>query len=236
MGWYDDDYQYVPVSVKKDKAQKELAKLQKKYDVQPILIEGRKIAKTWWGISWCKNLESYADYENRIARGSAYLKNGFVLDLKILAGQISALVYGSALYKVFITIKPLSPEDNAEIVQAVSRRFDSIEHLVSGDFPPELGELFLTQGKGLFPSPAEISFDCDCPDSAYMCKHIAAVLYGVGARLDQDPLLFFKLRKIDVSEFIKKSAEEKMKSLLKNANKITPRVIKDANIEEIFGL
>jgi len=58
-----------------------------------------------------------------------------------------------------------------------------------------------------------------------MCKHIAAVLYGVGSRLDSAPLLLFKLRGIDPGALIKKSVEEKIDSLLANAGKVSGRVI-----------
>jgi len=50
---------------------------------------------------------------------------------------------------------------------------------------------------GMFPSPKDISFTCSCPDWASMCKHVAAVLYGIGARLDHRPELLFTLRKVD---------------------------------------
>ena len=88
----------------------------------------------------------------------------------------------------------------------------------------------------LFPSPKEIKFRCSCPDYAYMCKHVAATLYAIGARFDQDPTLFFSLRGVDFSVLIKKSIDEKMKSLLKNARKKSPRIIKDADIGDLFGL
>jgi uncharacterized Zn finger protein len=55
---------------------------------------------------------------------------------------------------------------------------------------------------GLFPTPKEITFSCSCPDWASMCKHVAAALYGVGARLDQCPELFFTLRQVDERELV----------------------------------
>ncbi|MDR1530793.1 MAG: SWIM zinc finger family protein [Clostridiales bacterium] len=236
MGWngYSD---YTPVATKKEKARKQLIKLQKKDPgVTPIVIEGRKIAKTWWGISWCKNLESYADYSNRIGRGGTYIRNGFVLDLRVEQGLIRGKVCGSSLYDVTIKIDPLNEKAKAEIINAVGRRIESIESLTNGAFPEEFQELFLRQGKGLFPTPREIHLDCSCPDWADMCKHVAAVLYGVGARLDTDPLIFFKLRGIDVNEFIKKSLDEKLKNMMRNAGKKTDRVLDNADIGELFGV
>jgi uncharacterized Zn finger protein len=236
MGWYDFG-EYVPVAKKKEKAIKEIEKLRKKdSDLSPVIIEGRKIAKTWWGNAWCKNLEYYADYSNRIGRGSAYIKNGFVVDLKIFEGLVTGKVMGTRLYKIEIKIDLLDETRKKLIIEAVGRRIDSVSDLIDGKFPKDFGDLFLTQKKGLFPSPNEIHMSCSCPDWADMCKHVAAVLYGVGARLDQDPLLFFKLRGVDVNTFIKTSIDEKLNSLMKNAGKATKRVINDADISEIFGV
>jgi len=235
MGWYYYD-EYVPVAQKKAKAQKQLEKLKKKGTLSPVVIEGRKIAKTWWGQAWCKNLESYADFSNRIGRGSAYVKNGFVLDLQIEPGVLRGKVYGTSLYDIEIRIDPLKEQLKDDIAAAVGRRIDSIESFTSGAFPEAFRALFLRQGTGLFPAPKEIHMDCSCPDWADMCKHVAAVLYGVGARLDDDPLLFFKLRGIDMGSFIKMSIDEKMKSLLKNAGAKTDRVMEDADIGGVFGV
>ena len=236
MGWYNYG-EYVPVAKKKANAAEQVEKMRKKdADLSPVIIEGRKIAKTWWGTAWCKNLESYADFSNRIGRGSAYVKNGFVVDLRIYEGLVTGKVMGTSLYTVEIKIDLLDEKLKKFIIEMVGRRIDSMSDLIEGTFPKELGDLFLTQKKGLFPSPKEIRMACSCPDWADMCKHTAAVLYGVGARLDQDPLLFFKLRSIDVNSFIKASIDDKISSLMKNAGKTTKRVIKNADLLEIFGV
>jgi uncharacterized Zn finger protein len=85
MGYRKYGYYRQPtVAEQRAKAQRELAKLRKKDpDVQPVIVEGQKIAKTWWGQAWCENLESYADYANRIGRGRSYARNGMVLDLRL---------------------------------------------------------------------------------------------------------------------------------------------------------
>jgi uncharacterized Zn finger protein len=236
MGFYGYS-EYVPVARKKANAAKELAKLRKKDpNVSPVVVEGRQIANTWWGTAWCTNLESYADYSNRIGRGRNYVRNGFVIDLRIDEGLITGKVYGSHLYTVTIKIDKLSEANIKSITSTVGRRIESVADLIEGKFPKEFGEAFLTQHKGLFPAPKEIHMSCTCPDGAYMCKHVAAVLYGAGARLDQDPLLFFKLRGVDVNSFIKASIDDKISALLKNAGKSSRRVIKGADVEEIFGL
>ncbi|MCL2122146.1 MAG: SWIM zinc finger family protein [Clostridiales bacterium] len=219
-------------------AGKQIEKLRKKNpDIQPVIVQG-KLANTWWAQAWNKNLESYADYSSRIVRGRAYVRSGNVVDLTLLAGEVRALVQGSKPkpYEVAIQIDPLPKVKWEAVVDRCSRRVGSLEELVSGQFPQELAELFTNKGEGLFPSPKEIQFRCSCPDWAYMCKHVAAVLYGVGVRLDSDPSLFFLLRDIDFADLIKKSVEEKMQSMLKNAGKVTPRVMEDADGFSLFGL
>ena len=232
-------YEHTPVYQKRANAQKALEKLKKKRaDVQPVVITGNKVATTWWGKAWNTNLESYADYSNRIGRGRSYVKNGFVLDLQIDSERVDAIVAGSGRepYHVCITISALSQDRWNEITAICGRSIASIDQLVHGKFPRELDALFTQKGKGLFPSSKEIKFSCNCPDLAYMCKHVAAVLYGIGARFDEDPTLFFKLRNIEIEALINKSIEEKMDSMLKNSGQKTPRVIEDANIEELFGI
>ncbi len=230
-------HEYVPVAKKRENAQKQIDKLKKKNaNLNPIIIEGSKIAKTWWAIAWNKNLESYADYDNRISRGRSYVRNGFVLDLQLEKGQVTALVQGSSLYKVKVSIAPLSKERWKQIVTECSNKISSIEELAAGKFPKELAELFTSKSAGLFPSPKEIKFDCSCPDWASMCKHVAAVLYGIGACFDKDPTLFFKLRDIDFEELLKKSVQSKMQSLLKNAGKKSGRVLEDADLSNLFGI
>jgi uncharacterized Zn finger protein len=237
MGW--GYFEYVPVAEKKARAQKALAALRKKNpNVTPVVIEGRKIAKTWWGAAWNENLESYADYENRLARGSSYVRNGMILDLKIAAGFVAALVMGSRKtpYSVEIRFDKLSEANWKRIAERCGHKIDGLKALTEGRFPGEMQEMFLKQGEGLFPSPKEIRMKCSCPDGAAMCKHIAAVLYGIGAMFDSDPLLFFKLRGIPFENLLKKTVEEKTANMLKNAGSKTRRVLRDADIGKIFGI
>ncbi|WP_373484996.1 SWIM zinc finger family protein [Acetobacterium malicum] len=239
MSFYDYDYVHVSVAQKKEKARKSLEQLKRTMpEIEPVDIEGPTIAKTWWGKAWNKNLESYADYSNRIGRGRSYVRQGAVLHLKIDSGTIHALVQGSTAkpYQVEIGIDPLDEKTWKQITALCNRRIESLEQLVSGKFPKELERLFTTRQEGLFPAPEEIHFHCSCPDSARLCKHVAAVLYGAGARLDQNPMLLFSLRKMPVAELIKKSIEEKMDSMLKNADKKSPRVIGDDQVFDLFGV
>lgn len=236
---FDRYPRYTPTTVNKALAAKSAERLKKKDpDIQPVIIEGRLLSKTWWGKAWNQNLESYADYSNRIARGKTYIRSGAVLDLKITKGTIEALVQGSRVkpYSVEIKIDTLSKEKWDKVIALCNHRIDSLEQLVEGRFPKELEALFVDKKYGLFPSPKEINFDCSCPDWASMCKHVAAVLYGIGARLDSNPLLFFELRDTDSNELLKKSIEKKLDSMLKNAGKKSLRQIEDKDVYGLFGL
>ncbi len=230
---------YESSAEKKEKANNSLAKLKKKSpDIEPVILEGRTLAKNWWGKAWNINLESYADYENRINRGKSYVRNNMVLDLKIAKGNVKAKVQGSRKkpYDVEISIDTLSKEKWERVTALCNNSIESLKQLIEGKFPKELDVLFKEKEYGLFPAPKEIHFDCSCPDWASMCKHVAAVLYGIGARLDLNPMLFFELRDIDSQELIRKSVEQKLDNMLKNAGKKSKREISEKDISDIFGL
>jgi uncharacterized Zn finger protein len=239
MSFYGGFPAYVPVAEKRKRAEESVKKLKKKNpDISPVVIEGRTIAKTWWGKSWNKNLESYADYSNRISRGRSYVKNGAVLDLKITQGTINALVQGSGSkpYKVDISIKPLPENLWEDIINQCLGKIESIEELIEGKFPKALADLFTARGKGLFPAPDEIDLGCSCPDYAMMCKHVAAVLYGVSARLDDKPELFFALRKVNINNLISEAINKKTQTLLEKSKAKGRRVIEETDMFDMFGI
>ncbi len=231
---------YIPVAEKKAKAEKKLKQLKKKNpDIAPVIIEGNALARTWWGNAWNKNLEKYADYSNRIGRGRSYVRHGAVLDLRITPGKVTALVHGSDTkpYSVSVVIKEMPKKNWAKIKQACAGKMESMQQLIAGKFPKELAKIFTEKGSGLFPGPNEIKFECSCPDWAYMCKHVAATLYGIGARLDDDPHLFFLLRKMNINDLVSETIRESKKELLSKAKKKTSRVIEDNDaLSEIFGI
>ncbi len=235
---------YERVGDKKARAQKKIASMrkQKKYaDIEPVTIEGRSIAKNWWGKAWCTNLESYADYSNRIGRGSAYVKNGMVIDLEISEGTIRSLVMGSGStpYECSISINTLPKKKWADIKKLTVSSFDSVQSLLDGKFPKELQNSLSDKGSGLFPAPREIKFDCDCPDWADMCKHIAATLYAVGARLDHKPELLFSLRGVDMNELISDTIADHKSSLIGKALKVKSKrimKIKDNPLGSLFDI
>lgn len=230
---------YVSVAEKKAKAEKKLKQLKKKMPgIKPVVIEGNTLARTWWGKSWNKNLERYADYTNRIGRGRSYVRHGAVLDLKIDSGKVTSLVQGSTSkpYEVVINIKAISQTNWRAIKKQCKGQLKSLQDLLTGKFPKALGEIFFTEGKGLFPDPQAISFNCSCPDWASMCKHVAATLYGIGARFDEDPSLFFKLREADTEDLIARAVKDKTGELLARTKKKSAKVIDDADLAGIFGI
>lgn len=231
--------EYVPVAAKREKSQKKLSELKKKNpNIKPVVIEGNTISKSWWGKAWNSNLERYSDYENRIGRGRSYVRNGAVLDLQIAAGMITALVQGSSSrpYKVTVKIEKINSKKWTNIRKSCEGKLDSLEELIEGVFPKSLGDIFTAKGQGLFPSPDEIEFDCSCPDWASMCKHVAAVLYGVSVRLDADPSLLFLLRNADLNRLIFQTVENKSKKMLKKSGVKSSRIIEDQDISAMFGI
>lgn len=239
MSYYEGYPPYVSVAEKKAKAEKKLKQLRKKNpDLRPVILQGRALARTWWGKAWNKNLESYADYSNRIGRGRSYVRHLAVVDLQIAPGRVTALVQGSRgkPYKVQISIAGMK-EQNWQIIKGECQsRLSSLPDMMAGKLPKDLQEIFMTQGKGLFHTPAEISFDCSCPDWASMCKHVAATLYGVGARLDEEPALFFALRQADMADLISQAVQEKTSRILTDDITNDSKIIADDQLSKLFGI
>lgn len=233
MGWYGFR-PYVPVAVRRARDLKKMEKLKKKgHAIKPVQIEGRKIARTFWGKAWCDHLESFSDYENRLPRGRTYVRNGSVCHLDIERGQISAMVGGSEIYKVKITIKTLAPKKWKAVKNRCAGQIGSLLELLQGRLSKNVMSVVTDRAKGLFPLPGEISLKCSCPDWAVMCKHVAAVLYGVGARLDQAPELLFRLRGVDHEELI--SAEADVAAAAAGTKGGRRRIAEDA-LADVFGI
>ena len=194
---------YVPVAERRAKARREMNKLHKKgRDFQPIEIEGRTIARSFWGKRWCEHLESFSDYANRLPRGRTYVRNGSVCHLAIRTGRIDAIVRGSELYDVTIRIDKLKAAVWKSVRRRCSGQIGSMLELLQGKLSQQVMSVVTDRERGLFPKPGEIKFDCSCPDWASMCKHVASVLYGVGGRLDDRPESLFLLRGVDTAELI----------------------------------
>jgi len=235
MSYWDHGWRpYVSQAERRRKATAEMAKLKKKgHPVAPVVLAGRTIASTFWGKSWCDNLEGYGDYENRLPRGRTYVRNGSVLDLQIAEAEINARVSGSSLYKVKVDIVPVPKARWKTICKDCAGGIDSLVELLQGRFSKGVMERICRQRSGLFPAPEEIRFSCSCPDWASMCKHVAAVLYGVGARLDDKPELLFRLRKVDEKDLLAGAAAGLPVSRKKPR---AGKVLAAADISGIFGL
>jgi uncharacterized Zn finger protein len=223
---------YVPVAERRRKAAAEMATLAKRgQTISPVVIEGRAIATTPWGKAWCANLESYSDYSNRLPRGRTYVRNGSVVDLQIAPGKVAARVSGSSIYRTGITVKPLPAAQWKTLCADCAGGIDSLVELLQGRFSQGVMDRLCRQGDGLFPVPKDIRFDCSCPDGAYMCKHVAAVLYGVGARFDHQPELLFTLRQVDPAELLSKAG-----SGVATASAGGDRALAGDEVGAIFGL
>jgi len=220
------------VAERRRKAKAKMQKLSKKgLDVQPIEIQGRKIAKSFWGIAWNDHLESFGDYANRIPRGRTYVRNGSVCHLEIQKGKVEACVSGSSIYKVSISIDSLAKKKWTSVKSKCAGQVGSMLELLQGKLSSSVMKVVTDKTSGLFPAPKEIDLNCDCPDGAYMCKHIAAVLYGVGARLDEQPELLFKLRNVDHEELISADVD-----LTTKPSKGSRRRIADDSLADVFGI
>ena len=225
---------YVSVAERRRQAAREMAKLAKKgHPLSPVEIEGRTIAKSFWGKSWCENLERYSDYSSRLPRGRTYVRNGSVVDLQLSPGEIHAHVSGSEIYKVVVKVADVPKVRWTSICVDCAGAIDSLVELLQGRFSKGVMERICQEKTGLFPSPAEISFTCSCPDWASMCKHVAAVLYGIGARLDERPELLFKLRKVDEKELIARAGKG---APLSKKGPSAAKVLADDGLSELFGL
>jgi uncharacterized Zn finger protein len=225
---------YVPVAERRRKAEKKLAKLKKKgQSVDPVRIEGRTIANSFWGKSWCTNLERYSDFANRLPRGRTYVRNGSVVDLQIAKGKVSAFVSGSKLYTVTIDVAPVPASRWKAVCKDCAGSINSLVELLQGRLSKGVMDRVCREGDGLFPAPEEIELSCSCPDWADMCKHVAAVLYGIGARLDDRPELLFTLRGVDKSELLASAGQEL--PLSKGAPDAA-KVLGDGDVTTLFGL
>jgi uncharacterized Zn finger protein len=235
MSFYYGFRPYVPVAQRRRQALQEIEKKRKKgLNVRPIVINGRIIAKTFWGKAWCDNLESYSDFENRLPRGRTYVRNGSVVHLEIQQGKISAMVSGSELYSVEIAVASLSEPHWKRIKTQCAGKIGSLVELLQARLSTSVMDIVTQRGEGLFPKPAEITMTCSCPDWAGMCKHVAAVMYGVGARLDDQPELLFVLRKVDHLELIAGAVDGA--PAVEAATSRRKKTIASADLADVFGI
>jgi hypothetical protein len=212
----------------------ELERRRKKGEVFEPLVAPRgtgHLVRNFWGKAWCRHLESYQDYESRLPRGRSYLRQGHVYNLVIDPGSVSAQVAGSSLYDVQVTVRALAEPDWNDLQAACAGQVGSLLDLLAGKLGDGVLRVVSDPDRGLFPKPGEIRFSCNCPDWADLCKHAAAVLYGVAVKFDTDPALFFRLRGVDPMEIISKGAQTAL---------VSPPAggpgLEDADLGALFGI
>lgn len=231
MWW--NDRQYVSAAQRRAQAEQKVKQFAKQgRQVSPVQITGRKIVDTFWGRAWCDNLQAYSDFSNRLDRGRTYVRNGSVIDLQVQPGCVTALVSGSDLYEIRIDLTPLDKPIWKRIQSQCAGRIGSLVDLLQGKLSQDVMSIVTALDGGLFPKPKEIKMKCSCPDYAYMCKHLAAVLYGIGARLDQRPELLFLLRKVDHLELITAAGERAGAT----KSPVKKQAIAEDALSEIFGI
>ena len=225
---------YVPVAARRRQAEKQMASLSKKGKcVEPVVIQGRNIANTFWGKSWCDHIEAFSDYDNRLPRGRTYVRNGSVCHLAISTSKVEARVAGSSLYTVSITIPKLANKKWDEIKSRCSGRITSLIALLNGQLSDDVMRVVIDRKNGLFPLSGELGVSCSCPDWAHMCKHVAAVLYGVGARLDKSPELLFRLRGVNHEELI---LADPTTVVTAATNARSSKRLKDKDLADVFNI
>lgn len=225
--------EYVPVAERRARARRQVERMRRAgQEASPVVVEGRQLTRTFWGRAWGENLEAYSDFASRLPRGRSYLRHGAVLDLRLDLGRVRALVSGSEIYRVEIRIDLLKAARWKSIRERCAGQVDSLVELLGGEISQEVMEVVCDPRSGLFPAPREIALSCTCPDWAVMCKHVAATLYGVGARLDEAPELLFTLRGVDAAELV----EAALETSLTRKKPARSRRLAEGDLAEIFGV
>jgi uncharacterized Zn finger protein len=225
--------EYVPVAERLRRGRAQLARILKREGRSPepvALSGGRGITRTFWGRSWCENLERYSDFASRLPRGRTYARNGSVLDLVVAPGRVVAHVAGHELYRVEVEIARLAARRWRDVIAACGGRVASVVALLEGSLSDDVLAVLTDAKGGLFPEPDEIALACSCPDVAQLCKHLAAALYAVGARLDERPELFFVLRQVDQHELLAVAPS------LRRGVRAQAKTIAAENLSSIFGI
>lgn len=202
-----------------------------------IAITGNKLTRNWWGMAWQNKILSYSDYANRLPRARTYVRTGKVQAITVMPNYVTAQVQGSRAddYTVTITIDPLSKKAKDQLTALFKEHISSMHELLTGAFPKSFADELLGGTHPLFPTPNQLHLQCTCPDWACVCKHIGAVLYGIGIAFDSDPSLFFKLRNLKLDKLVQSSIDEHLDSYLEKAALKSTRHIDESAITSIFG-
>ena len=174
-------------------------------------------------------------FENRLPRGRTYVRNGSVIDIKIEPGRVKAQVMGSDLYQIEISIAAVPAARWKTLAKECTGSIASLVELLQGKLSKAVMARLCQPKSGLPHAEGHQAqrFGCSCPDWATMCKHVAAVLYGVGAQLDEKPELLFLLRQVDANELVTQAASLSIKT---NKAPAKGRLLDDAALADVFGI
>lgn len=168
----------------------------------------RTYGNTWWGAQWLRALER-VDHANRLPRGKTYCNTGRLTQCEWNPETLTveALVEGSAYYpyEVSLTMERLNERKAKQLIDAIARDPELVAQLLDDQLPEKTAEICESLGIELFPSSwRRMKLSCTCPDSARVCKHIAALFYKLADMIDADPFLIFKLRGVDLKAELKR--------------------------------
>jgi SNF2 family DNA or RNA helicase/uncharacterized Zn finger protein len=158
-----------------------------------------KFGNTWWGNYWLRSL-THIDYANRIPRGASYARAGHVVNININKNVVTAKVRGSVStpYKEKITIPTFSKEETNKLVSGIMEHPALIPKLLNRELSPEIQDIAKQCGLKVFPTAwSDFEMECNCPDWAVPCKHLAAVIYMLSREIDNNPFLVFEMHGVD---------------------------------------
>ena len=201
---FDEDTPHLSAAARKALAEQERKRvLAENPDFIPLRVtHTQKLARSFWGQAWNRNLDTYQDYDTRFDRGRRHLRAGAVVNLQLIGPQVEAHVWDHRLYPVSATFAPLDTEKWAAFRKDSAGEFDSLVALLQGKVSDTLLARIIDPQKGLFPERQALTYRCTCLDDAPLCEHIAAVLYGIGVCFDENAELFFSLRAISIHDWM----------------------------------
>ncbi len=180
------------------------------YKSEPIHVEDGYRAKTkrgkfgkhWYSQLWINNIERSSD-KARMSRARSYIRKGQVTDINIKFGMIEAKVQGSRVGKYSITIKftQLNKKNTKLFINSIKKIPEQVNKLIAGEISDELEDIFLDYG--IIPkSLRNLRYNCSCPDYGNPCKHVGSILYVITEMIDDNPVLLFVMKGIDMQDIL----------------------------------
>lgn len=160
---------------------------------------------TAWGQRFLQALEQGLE-PKRLARGRQYSASHRVPDWAWTGGHLrfSGKNRGTAYYGMnepirfegHIEISPLPGCLWQAVIPELGNQAGFIARLLLNEIPDSLESHLQARGHSLIPGRygEDLQATCSCPETESPCRHVAAVLVALAARIDQTPLLLFELR------------------------------------------